>query len=169
MKPIARLPHLVRRFFGVLSARVDPAELAILERYLCPAERALFLSMRVADQRHSLDLCRRLVNDGHVDPDLLRAALLHDVGKAFGELPLPYRVTFALCRLLSPDFASWLAAPERPAWCRPFYLAAHHAVIGARAAERAGSNARVVCLIGGHDSPGDDHLSRLLYDYDGRM
>ncbi len=169
MKALARILHLARRFLGVLSARVDRHELAILDCYLCPGERELFLSMRVADQRHSLDLCRRLRRDGHADPDLLRAALLHDVGKAFGVLPLPYRVTFALCRLLTPGLADWLSAPERPAWCRPFYLAAHHAAIGARAAERAGSNARVVCLIGGHDSPGGDHLSQLLYDYDGRM
>lgn len=169
MKPIERFPHLVRRFFGVLSARVDPDELAILDRYLCPGERDLFLSMRVADQRHSIDLCRRLQRDGHADPDLLRAALLHDVGKAFGSLPLPHRVAFALCRMIAPDFARWLAERDRPAWRRPFYLAAHHADIGARAAERAGSNPRVVCLIGGHDSPGGDRLSRLLYDYDGRM
>ena len=169
MKPIARFPHLVRRFCGVLSARVDASELVTLDRYLNASERDLFLLMRVADQRHSLDLCRRLEGDGHTDPDLLRAALLHDVGKAFGPLPLPHRVIFSFCRLVSPGLASWLARRDSPRWCRPFFLAANHADIGARAAARAGSNPRVVGLIGGHDSPGRDRLSRLLYHYDGRM
>jgi len=169
VKPVADLQHLARRFVGAVSARVDRAELAALDQLLSPAERQLFLAMRVADQRHSLDLYRRLECDGHADADLLRAALLHDVGKALGPLPLAYRVAFALCRLTSPGLAVWLSQQSRPTWCRPFYLAAHHAELGARAAERAGSRLRVVQLIASHDSPGGDRLSRLLYRYDGQM
>jgi len=165
---VERLRHLTGRFFGVMRARVDPAELCLLDDYLGPAERNLFLSMRIADQRHSLDLCRRLRCDGHGEPDLLRAALLHDVGKAAGPLPVVYRVIYGLCRLISPGLARWLGRLERPSLVRPFYLAAHHAGIGALAAERAGSNQRVVHLIRRHDAP-DDNLSSLLHRYDGEM
>ena len=168
MKLSERLRHLVVRFVGVVRARVDPAELTLLDEYFGPTERELFLSMRVADQRHSLDLCRRLQRDGHGEPDLLRAALLHDVGKAAGALPVPYRVIYSLCRLVSPNLASWLGKHERPSLVRPFYLAAHHACIGALAAERAGSNQRVVHLIRCHDTP-NDRLSFVLYRYDGEM
>ncbi|MGH2459764.1 MAG: hypothetical protein ACRDIY_12950 [Chloroflexota bacterium] len=168
MKPYHRLGHLVGRFFGAVGARVDPGELGVLDRYLGPAERALFLTMGIADQRHSLDLCRRLRCDGHADPDLLRAALLHDVGKSVGPLPVPYRVIYALCRLVNPKLARWLGQRERPTLVRPFYFAAHHAGLGALAAERAGSNPRVIQLIERHEAP-NDQLSFLLYRYDGEM
>ena len=166
---VGRFRHLARRFFGVLSARVEPSELSILDRYFSASERHLFLRMRIADQRHSLDLCGRLIRDGHSDPDLIRAALLHDVGKAFGPLPLPFRVAFALCRMADSRLAAWLAHPDRPGLFLPFQIAGNHAAIGARAAEQAGSNSTVVRLIAGHDSVGDDDLSRLLHQYDGQM
>lgn len=168
MRLAERLRHLVVRFFGVIRARIEPGELSLLDQYFGPTERELFLSMRVADQRHSLDLCRRLQRDGHDDPDLLRAALLHDVGKAAGPLPVPYRVIYSLCRLVDPSLACWLGKHDRPSLIRPFYLAAHHAQIGALAAERAGSNQRVVQLIRRHDTP-NDRLSSVLYRYDGEM
>lgn len=161
--------HLARRFLGAVTARVDPAELAPLGDYLSSPEQDLFRQMPVADQRHALDLFHRLHRDGHTDPDLLRAALLHDVGKALGRLPLAYRVIFSFSRLLSDRLARWLGEPSRPRWCRPFYLAAYHAELGAEAAARAGSNPRVVALIAQHDAPGRDPLSRLLYRYDGQM
>lgn len=169
MTAFQQLPHLARRFVGALSARVEPAELAPLSTLLSPAEEDLFRAMRVADQRHGLDLLARLRRDGHDDPDLLRAALLHDVGKSLGFLPLGFRVAYGLSRLISPRLAAWLGDVRRPRWCRPFYLAAHHAEVGARAARQAGSNPRVVDLIHGHDAPGSDELSRLLYRYDGQL
>lgn len=139
---------------------------AVLEAYLGPAERELFLRQRVADQRHSIDLGERLRRDGHDDPELLRAALLHDIGKALGVLPVPCRVVYSFCAAYLPSAARWLGEDGRSGWRRPFYLARHHAVLGAEAARQVGSNPRVVGLIAGHEEPGTDHLSRLLYLYD---
>lgn len=164
-----RLFHLTRRFFGAVAARVDETELAGLSRYLSPGEQALFRCMTAADQRHSLDLCQRLARDGHVDRDLLASALLHDVGKSIGPLPLPHRVLFSLLRLVSPAAARYLAAADQPPWRRPWYLAAHHATLGADLAERAGSNPVVVQLVRGHEARGGDRRSALLYDYDRTM
>lgn len=161
--------HLARRFIDAVSARVDEAELVGVAAYLGPGEQALFRTMSVADQRHSLDLCQRLARDGHRDSDLLAAALLHDVGKSAGPLPLPHRVAYALVRLISPAGARALAASERPAWRQPLFVAAHHAAIGAGLAERAGSNARVTRLIRGHEVRGEDRLSELLFEYDRTM
>ena len=165
----ASLPHLVRRFFVTLLARVDPVGIATVDRVLSPAERDLFLTMNESDQRHSIDLCERLWSDGHAEPDLLRAALLHDVGKASGSLPILYRVAFTLAVMASPRLARWLARPGLTVWRQPFCVAAHHPEIGAIAATQAGSSPRVVGLILNHNQPGADSLSRLLYAYDRRM
>ena len=165
----AAFPHLVRRFFVTLLARVDPVSLTTLDHVLSPAERRLFLTMKDSDQRHSLDLCERLRRDGQIEPDLLRAALLHDVGKASGSLPILYRVAFTLAAIANPRLARWLGRPSSTVWRQPFYLAAHHPEIGAVAATEAGSNPRVVGLIANHNQPGDDALGRLLYAYDRRM
>jgi hypothetical protein len=166
---LCRWRHLSRRFFGALTARVSDDERAGLDRFLSPAERRLFLTQRIADQRHSLDLCARLRADGFDDPDLLRAALLHDVGKGAGSLPLACRVVYALLTWGAPSWAARLAQTDRPIWRRPFYLAAHHAAVGAAAARGAGSNPRVVSLIAGHGQRGADPLGRCLYDYDSTM
>ncbi len=124
--------------------------------------------MSVSDQRHSLDLCERLRFDGHTEPDLLRAALLHDVGKAAGSLPLLARVAYSLVVMTSPGIADWLCGSPT-GWRSAFYLAAHHPEIGAAAAARAGASSRVVDLIAGHSDPGSDSLSRILYTYDRGM
>lgn len=125
--------------------------------------------MANADQFHSLELCARLVGDGHADSDLCRGALLHDVGKSAGPLPLGYRVAYALAAYLLPAMARRLADAPQGGWRHPFYVAANHAALGAALAERAGSSSRVVALIRGHEEPGRDELSRLLYDYDRSM
>ena len=164
-----KFAHLVGRFFGALRAAVADDEVRKLAEHLSRSELQLFRSMTLADQRHSLDLFYRLRRDGHDHPDLLRAALLHDVGKVSGSLPLAYRVVFSLVAMVSVPGARWLADGRRPRAFRPFYVAAYHAALGAQAASSAGSNPTVTRLIAGHGAPGIDRLSFLLYRYDGSM
>jgi hypothetical protein len=162
-------PHLARRFFATVGARrVSAADLGLVDRYLSSAERALFRTMSPADQQHSIDLGRRLRRDRHDNPDLIRAALLHDVGKASAPLSTLHRVVYSVASVTSPRFAAWLGR-SAAGWRRPFFVAAHHAELGAAAAERAGSAELVVRLIREHGSRGADVLGRVLYEYDRRM
>ena len=160
--------HLARRFVATVLGRFELENQQVLERYVSVPEHALFKAMTSADQRHCFDLFERLRVDGHSDPDLLRAALLHDVGKATVRIPVVVRVIYTLAVRLSPRVADWLAFSGM-GWRRPFFVVTHHARLGAAAAQRAGSNERVAALIAGHGARGADVLSQTLYDYDCRM
>lgn len=163
---IRHFRHLVGRFFRTILARRKAGDDAFVDAYLGPAERELFCRQRLADRRHGIDLGERLRRDGLDDPDLIRAALLHDVGKSLGPLPVAGRVVYSACAAYAPSAARWLAEADSARWRRPFYLARHHARLGAEAVRQAGSNQNVVRLIAGHEKPGDDDLSRTLYTYD---
>lgn len=75
------LVHLLRRFFGSLrSRRPTPADQVMIGTALTPAEAPLFWSQPVMDQRHATQVARRVASAGG-SAVVIRAALLHDVGK----------------------------------------------------------------------------------------
>jgi len=79
---VSGLTHLAGRFFAVLGARaLSPAEQDRVAGWLRPAERSLFWGQPAADQRHALECALAVAAAAPGRPDLLRAALLHDVGK----------------------------------------------------------------------------------------
>jgi hypothetical protein len=81
--------HYVRRFFTSLSRRPPaPGEEAWAASLATPAEHALLVRLSNQDRRHLIDSARqveRALGPG-ADPVLLRAALLHDVGKYHADL-----------------------------------------------------------------------------------
>ncbi|HEV8193364.1 MAG TPA: hypothetical protein VGP82_18020 [Ktedonobacterales bacterium] len=126
---------------------------AILDATLPPGGRALFATMSLNDQRHSLTVYRALRARGCDDPDLLAAALLHDSGKGNGRVRLWVRPPFVLLHVFVPAVLRWLASAPAPWWRRPFYNAWHHAEIGARCAAEAGLSERTALLIRTHHQP----------------
>lgn len=131
---------------------LDEADLSVLATMLPPKGRLLFATMSKADQRHSMEVYRRLVATGCADPDLLAAALLHDCGKGSGRVRLWIRPPFVLLRSFAPRVLAWLAQ-DAQWWRRPFYHAWWHAEIGADLAAAAGLPSRVVLLIRAHHLP----------------
>lgn len=76
------LGHLTRRFFDVLSSKpLDAAEVAAVESWLSPGPAFLFFSQPDADQRHGYEAALVVLASGEAHPSLVRAALLHDIGK----------------------------------------------------------------------------------------
>ncbi|MFV1998903.1 MAG: hypothetical protein ACC654_00910 [Acidimicrobiia bacterium] len=75
--------HLVRRFFGFLTAApLSPKEQVEIHEALPSRLAPLFFAQRPEDQRHALDVYSRVGSD----PVLVQAALLHDVGKIESDL-----------------------------------------------------------------------------------
>ena len=166
MGRLTPLRHRVRRFALALRPAVAPSELAAAAAYLSPAQLRLFLTMQPADQQHSLDVFRWLLRAGHRDPDLLQAALLHDVGKARTRLRVWQRVFVDLGRTVWPAAPHWLAARGPIGLRQPLRVALDHAVLGAEDARSAGCSDRVVALIRGELGSDLAPLARALWRAD---
>src|SRR6266567_6633486 len=91
----------VRQQLGLVLPLTD-ADYQEVARWLPASALPLFRTMSVADQRHSLRVCRGLLSCGCEEEDLLAAALLHDVGKAEGRVPFWSRPVLVLGKALAP-------------------------------------------------------------------
>ena len=88
-----RLLHLSRRFFESLTARsLEPAEQDRVAAWLRPDEADLFWQQQRIDRRHAYQGAAFVARVAPERVDLIRAALLHDVGKVHSSLGIPARV-----------------------------------------------------------------------------
>lgn len=86
---IAPAGHYVRRFFTSLSRRPpDPADDAWVRATVTETEWPLYARLGNQDRRHSVFSGRELVRilGPDADPVLVRASILHDVGKVHADL-----------------------------------------------------------------------------------
>lgn len=92
-------PHLAARFLDVVvSRRLEPEEADWVRSQLRPVEASLFFAQGTADRRHGYRAGRWVA--GNDRPDLVRVALLHDVGKRHARLGVAGRVAASLLALL---------------------------------------------------------------------
>lgn len=153
-----RLAQVRQQLGFVASLSMD--EMDEVARWLPPSALTLFGSMSHADQRHSLRVCRGLLASGCSEPDMLAAALLHDVGKAEGRVPFWTRPAIVIGKACAPHLLAHLVLPPRllhkssiPRWQRSLSYAWYHAEVGAELAEGAGLSARAILYIRTHHQP----------------
>lgn len=167
MSGLPRLRYRARQFWRALFPPRRAVDESLLRAHLSPAQLHLFRQMHPSEQVHAFAVFWRLYEGGKRDPDLLTAALLHDVGKSLAPLALWERVLIVLAKHLFPQ--RWLAWGEgQPrGWRRPFVVARQHPAWGADLAAAAGTTPRACDLIRRHqeDHPADD-LLRLLQEAD---
>lgn len=98
------LSHLARRFFDVLMARpLDRAEIGQVESWLDRSESSLFFSQPHPDQRHGYHAAQVVLASGSRFVPVIKAALLHDVGKRHARLGVVARsLVSVLIRLRLP-------------------------------------------------------------------
>jgi hypothetical protein len=155
---VRRWAYRSRQFFIALLAGVSAAEMAEARQVLGSDLYLLFAALPQQYRRHALNVCRRVVEAGCHDRDVLQAALLHDAGK-FDPISLRYvtifhRVAVVLLEV-APGGRPVLRQLSRPGSLRdfalyPFYLSRHHPYLGARLAAEHGASDAVVALIAGH-------------------
>lgn len=142
-----------------------PEEEQTVARMLSPAEQQLFARFGASDRRHGYRVMCALCAAGQTHPELLAAALLHDVGKTKVRLSVWQRSLIVLGQLFFPGRLALWGAGEPVGWKRPFVVKMQHAAWGAEMAATAGSSPLTVWLIGHHQDrapDGDETAVRLL-------
>ncbi|NLY56391.1 MAG: HD domain-containing protein [Firmicutes bacterium] len=151
----------VKQFYRALTAKIEPADRDFLQKYLGEQERALFYQMDPIDQRHCLDVAQhayRIATARGLGPKratLVKAALLHDIGKIRGETTLLTRVAYVLRR----------RSIERRSGAKTRILSGH-AERGAHMAETFGIDPEIVELIRDHHKQPTSKLAALLHEAD---
>lgn len=181
---LQRLIYRSRQFFDAVHAA--PPETSAAELGLTQQQYELWLAQSPADRRHTLAVWTLLRDAGQITPELLCAALLHDVAKTvpacWPDRPsapvrrfrLWHRCAVVVLRALAPGLFIRLGKPVAPSsWRYPFYLSRHHAELGAYMAERVGCLPRTIVLIRGHTDhhapqADSDELQAILYWADDR-
>ena len=155
----SRALYRTRQVFHALWPRVPAEDLADARLLMSPAEAGLFASMERRDQRHALEVMRRLRE--HSDRrDVLMAALLHDCGK--GAVPVWLRIL----HVAVPRLGRVVGKEGAPGWRGAAYRLHHHVKLSARLVQEAGSSDVTVRLVAGKPREDEAWMARLLYEAD---
>ncbi|MEX1158725.1 MAG: hypothetical protein WEC79_07345 [Thermomicrobiales bacterium] len=160
----------LRQFGHMMRSRPDAAVDAELLRLLdCDAQWFLLARLSPFDRAHHLRVHTVVVESGYDDPDLLRAALLHDIGKADdrGRVNAVHRAAHVLLERLSPTLLTRVIG-SGDGFRHGLWLSVLHPALGASLASEAGASARCCALIASHadHAGGADPLQAALASAD---
>lgn len=151
---LVRAIYRCRQVVRAYRPRLHPDELLWAGSILSPEEQRVFREMAPADIRHSLDVAHICQQHSLFEPLtsqeknlLLKAALLHDIGKRKLTIRLWHRVLYVLIHNMPVWFnrvRNW-----RPI-SQPLFVMANHAQLGGTEAEQRNWVPELVDLIRHH-------------------
>ena len=151
--------YRARQFRQAMSSSPDQKELEKVGEVLTPAQTQLFMKLQPSEQAHALRVFDRLTEQGVTHPDLLAAALLHDVGKARYPLKPWERAAAELAKKFFPGRVGKWGQGEPRGLKAGVVVAEQHAQWGAEMAETAGASDLAVRLIACHQDQAPTQLS----------
>jgi putative nucleotidyltransferase with HDIG domain len=166
----------VKQFLHALTAKIDRADEVFLSHYLTTTEQKLFRQMTLPDRRHSLNVayCAQQLMKPTMHSKqrlLVRAALLHDVGRAEKNLSTAMKVMAVLFSAAFPQFSKrWAMAKGKQDkknglanFRQVLFVYYHHGEIGACRLKTLGVEREIIELVAKHHRlPADDDSPELV-------
>ncbi len=147
---ISRLSYRARQLRMAFWGPKRQIQSVALQPYLSPVQIVLFQRLQASEQSHAARVFERLKAEGHSEPDLLAAALLHDIGKILSPLSIIERIVIVLGRRLFPAAVKRWGGGSPRGLRHAFVVAERHPRWGADLAAQAGASPRTVDLIARH-------------------
>ncbi|MBP2649874.1 MAG: hypothetical protein H6Q74_699 [Firmicutes bacterium] len=149
----------VKQVIAALTAKVNFSDQVFVSKRLNDKERKLFYGMNLPDQRHALNVAYTSLNLSRNNPEsdlnlLVRAALLHDVGKQLGDVSTLDKIITVIAHQLVPELASKWGREGRGGKIANFrhavYVHFHHPERSAQLLRAIGAEPKLVDIISRH-------------------
>lgn len=162
-----RLRYRFQQFRLAINPPSGVVKTEELKDHLNSSQLALFRQLQPSEQWHSFSVMQKLKGSGQKDPDLLTAALLHDIGKIHYPLKTWERALVVIIKRMSPNLVERWGTGAPQGLSKAFVVTCNHAEWGANLAEKAGASRMVIELIRHHEGNNDDDMdttkSNLLH------
>jgi hypothetical protein len=154
--------YAARRTLTTALPALAPPDDAWAAGQLKPEELDLFMRLPPSERGHGVEVAKRVSRSSHgASSTLVRAALLHDVGK----LGFDSSVLERIGAHLLPG-AAVPAEPRLTGLAGARQARIHHPAYGEALVLAASGDSRVAELVRRHHEPGDDEEARVLHDCD---
>jgi putative nucleotidyltransferase with HDIG domain len=170
----------LKRMLSFKKAELLPVDLKLIDDYLDEPSKFLFFQMSKIDQCHCMDVAKTILNEAGYTRSLkldkvIKAALLHDIGKIDGDLTFCSRLFVGLVRRVMPELRRKLAKKSSNGfWSKiryGFYVDLNHPLRGSHMARIFGIDPAIVSLIRRHHDrlpDGQDEELALLQTADNK-
>jgi hypothetical protein len=146
------LTYRVWQFWQSFKPDLSQKDLDRIRLYLSPVEIVSFTKMPAPDQNHSIRVMNSVLDTGKNDEDLIKAALLHDIGKGLHRLSRWERVFAVMVGGFFPGLATTWGKGEPVGFKRPLVIIQQHPDWGSELAAGAGCSEDLVWLIRNHEN-----------------
>ena len=152
--------YRLQQFWSALFPHITAQESEFVSNYLNKNELIVFNKLPKSDRKHSIKIALHLSQKYSSDQILIRAALLHDIGKIFRPLNIFEKTIAVLLHDLSPSLALKLSKKENSIM-DTYY---NHPKKGAFLAEHLKLKRDLIFLIEHHHNPtiDNDRLQLLI-------
>lgn len=140
--------YRIRQFINGINAKIYNEDRIFIENYLNDKEQELFYKLRLSEQRHSLNVAYGCHKEMPDNTTLIKAALLHDIGKIGSNLSIINK-SLAVISIALKIEDSYLPTFLRQA----LHYKLNHGQLGYELLNHIVSNEKILMLIKHHHCP----------------